>query len=172
LIVMAMSALAVLFTPEERPKAVGIWAAVNFVSFPIGPILGGYILSHAWWGWVFLMNVPVALLGLIAVLALVPETKVDEKPGLDPAGVVLSTAGLVGLTYGLIQAGQNGWGSAERRPAHGHRGRPAPRLPPLGGPRHPPPRRPAARRHRALPLAQLHLGRAAPGRLWRGDGRA
>jgi len=111
LIVMAMSALAVLFTPEERPKAVGIWAAVNFVSFPIGPILGGYILSHAWWGWVFLMNVPVALLGLVAVLALVPETKSAEKPGLDPAGVVLSTAGLVGLTYGLIQAGQDGWGS-------------------------------------------------------------
>ena len=111
LIVMAMSALAVLFTPEERPKAVGIWAAVNFVSLPIGPILGGFILSHAWWGWVFLMNVPVALLGLLAVLALVPETKAAEKPGLDPAGVVLSTAGLVGLTYGLIQAGQSGWGS-------------------------------------------------------------
>jgi EmrB/QacA subfamily drug resistance transporter len=111
LIVMAISALAVLFTPGERPKAVGIWAAVNFVSLPIGPILGGFILSHAWWGWVFLMNVPVALLGLVAVLALVPESKSSEKPGLDPAGVVLSTAGLVGLTYGLIQAGQSGWGS-------------------------------------------------------------
>ena len=112
LIVMAMTALAVLFTPEERPKAVGIWAAVNFISFPIGPILGGYILSHAWWGWVFLMNVPVALLGLVAVLMLVPESKSTQRPGLDPAGVGLSTAGLVSLTYGLIQAGQNGWGSA------------------------------------------------------------
>jgi EmrB/QacA subfamily drug resistance transporter len=112
LIVMAISALAVLFTPEERPKAVGIWAAVNFISFPIGPILGGYILSHAWWGWVFLMNVPVALLGLVAVLTLVPESKSSKTPGLDPLGVVLSTAGLVGLTYGLIQAGQSGWGSA------------------------------------------------------------
>jgi EmrB/QacA subfamily drug resistance transporter len=112
LIVMAISALAVLFTPEERPKAVGIWAAANFVAFPIGPILGGYILSHAWWGWVFLMNVPVALLGLVAVLTLVPESKASETPGLDPVGVGLSTAGLVGLTYGLIQAGQDGWGSA------------------------------------------------------------
>jgi len=112
LIVMAISALAVLFTPEERPKAVGIWAAVNFLAFPIGPIVGGYILSHAWWGWVFLMNVPVALLGLVAVLALVPESKSSEKPGIDPLGVGLSTAGLVGLTYGLIQAGQAGWGSA------------------------------------------------------------
>ncbi len=111
LIVMAMSALAVLFTPEERPRAVGIWAAINFVSLPIGPIVGGFILTHAWWGWVFLMNVPVALLGLVAVLALVPETKSADKPGLDPAGVGLSTAGLVALTYGLIQAGQAGWGS-------------------------------------------------------------
>ena len=109
LIVMAISAMAVLFTPEERPKAVGIWAAVNFVAFPIGPILGGFILTHAWWGWVFLMNVPVALLGLLAVALLVPETRASERPGLDPVGVGLSTGGLVGLTYGLIEAGQNGW---------------------------------------------------------------
>ena len=112
LIVMAISALAVLFSEEERPKAVGIWAAVNFVSLPIGPILGGYILSHAWWGWVFLMNAPVALLGLLAVVLLVPETKASQTPGLDPIGVGSSAAGLVGVTYGLIEAGQNGWGSA------------------------------------------------------------
>jgi MFS family permease len=111
LIVMAISALAVLFSEEERPKAVGIWAAANFISLPIGPILGGYILTHAWWGWVFLMNAPVALLGLLAVVLLVPETKASRAPGLDPIGVGASTAGLVGLTYGLIQAGQDGWGS-------------------------------------------------------------
>jgi len=111
LIVMAISSLAVLFTPEERPRALGIWASVNFISFPIGPIVGGYILSHAWWGWVFLMNVPVALLGLVAVVALVPESKASQRPGLDPAGVGLSSAGLVGITYGLIQAGQDGWTS-------------------------------------------------------------
>lgn len=112
LIVMAISALAVLFSEKERPKAVGIWAAVNFLSLPIGPILGGYILSHAWWGWVFLMNAPVALLGLLAVVLLVPETKASRTPGLDPIGVGSSAAGLVGVTYGLIEAGQNGWGSA------------------------------------------------------------
>lgn len=111
LIVMAISALAVLFTEEERPRAVGIWAAVNFVAFPIGPILGGYLLTHAWWGWVFLMNVPVALLGLIAVLALVPESKASKTPGLDLVGVASSAAALVAITYGFIEAGQNGWGS-------------------------------------------------------------
>lgn len=111
LVVMAVSALAVLFTEEERPKAVGIWAAANMVGFPIGPILGGWILSHYWWGWVFLMNVPVALLGLVAVGALVPESRSEHRPAFDVIGVVLSSGGLVGLTYGFIAAGQHGWAS-------------------------------------------------------------
>jgi MFS transporter, DHA2 family, multidrug resistance protein len=55
---MAISALTVMFSEEERPKAVGIWAATNLVAVPIGPILGGWLLSHYWWGWVFLMNAP------------------------------------------------------------------------------------------------------------------
>src|SRR5215469_5018364 len=109
IIVMALSGLTVLFTPQERPRAVGIWAAANFIAFPIGPILGGYLLTHYWWGWVFLMNVPVALIGLVAVLALVPESRAPERPGLDLVGIVLSVAGLAGLTYGFIRAGQNGW---------------------------------------------------------------
>lgn len=113
LIVMAISALAVLFSEEERPRAVGIWAAVNFISLPIGPILGGWLLSHAWWGWVFLINVPVALLGLLAVMVLVPETRAQRPPKLDLVGVLLSSLGLVGLTYGLIEAGTKGWGSPQ-----------------------------------------------------------
>ncbi len=110
-VVMAVSALAVLFSEQERPKAVGAWAAANMVAFPIGPILGGWLLSHYWWGWVFLMNVPVALLGLLAVVVLVPESASPVRPGLDVVGVVSSSGGLVGVTFGLIQAGQHGWGS-------------------------------------------------------------
>src|ERR1019366_670106 len=64
-VVMAISALTVLFTKEERPKAVGIWAAANFLSLPVVPILGGWMLSHFWWGWVFLINAPVAALGVL-----------------------------------------------------------------------------------------------------------
>ncbi len=111
-IVMALSALTVLFTEQERPRAVGVWAAANFVAFPIGPILGGWLLTHFWWGWVFLMNVPVAMVGLGAVLLLVPESRAPERPGLDPVGVAAPSAGLVAVTYGLIEAGENGWGSA------------------------------------------------------------
>ncbi len=108
-IVMALSALTVLFSEEERPRAVGIWAAANFLALPIGPILGGWLLTHYWWGWVFVMNVPVAVLGLIAVFALVPESRASERPGLDLVGVAASSAGLVAVTYGVIEAGRNGW---------------------------------------------------------------
>ncbi len=111
IVVMAVSALTVLFAEAERPRAVGIWAAANFLALPVGPILGGWLLSQYWWGWVFLINVPVALVGLLAVLVWVPESRAPERPGLDPVGILTSTAGLVVLTYGLIEAGQNGWGN-------------------------------------------------------------
>src|SRR5499427_5965337 len=107
IVVMNLSALTVLFTKEERPRAVGIWAAANFLSLPIGPILGGWLLTHYWWGWVFLMHVPVALIGIVAALTLLPESRAPEPPGLDLVGVVSSSAGLVAVTYGLIEAGMN-----------------------------------------------------------------
>src|SRR5689334_2107563 len=105
-IVMALSAITVLFRKEERAKAVGIWAAANFLALPIGPILGGWLLSNYWWGWVFLMNVPVVVIGLVAVTVLVPESRAADRPGLDPVGIVTSCAGLAVLIYGFIAAGQ------------------------------------------------------------------
>ena len=112
LIVMSFATLPVLFREDERPRAVGIMAAATFVSLPLGPILGGWLLTHAWWGWVFLINVPVALVGLIATAALVPASRSQARPGLDPVGVSLSILGLVALVHGLIRAGQHGWGNA------------------------------------------------------------
>ncbi|MGO9965084.1 MAG: MFS transporter [Acidimicrobiales bacterium] len=111
LIVMALSVLTVLFSKEERPKAVGIISAATFVAFPIGPILGGWLLTNYWWGWVFLINVPVVVVGLVAVVAAVPESRASKRPGLDFVGVATSAAGLVILTYGLIKAGQESWGN-------------------------------------------------------------
>ncbi len=112
IVVMSLSVVTVLFDESERPRAMGIWAAGNFLSLPIGPIVGGYLLTHAWWGWVFLMNVPVILLGLAAVAALVPESRSERRPAIDLPGVVLSSAGLALVMYGLVQAGDNGWGSS------------------------------------------------------------
>jgi DHA2 family multidrug resistance protein-like MFS transporter len=108
-VVMALAALTVLFDEEERPKAVGIWAAANFFALPIGPILGGWILSHYWWGWVFLINVPVAVVGVAAVLALVPDVRPRHRPAVDLVGIAVSVGGLVAVTYGLIEAGHHSW---------------------------------------------------------------
>src|SRR5581483_645371 len=109
---LVLSALAVMFKPEELTKAVGVWAGANFLALPIGPILGGWLLSDYWWGWVFLLNVPVVIIGLIAVATLVPESRASVRPGLDPVGIVASCAGLGVLVYGFIAAGQYGWSSA------------------------------------------------------------
>lgn len=110
LTVMAISSLTVLFSEAERPRAVGIWGAANFLALPVGPILGGWMLERYWWGWVFLINIPVSLLGLLAVVALVPETRASEAPAVDPMGIATSSLGLVAVTYGVIELGRNGFG--------------------------------------------------------------
>ena len=112
IIVVALSMLTVLFDESERPRAIGIWSAANFIGLPLGPILGGWLLTNAWWGWIFLLNVPIALIGVVAVVALVPESRSERRPAIDVAGIVLSSAGLVLLMYGVVQAGDNGWLSA------------------------------------------------------------
>jgi len=109
---LVLSGLAVMFTPEERPRAIGIWSAANFVALPLGPIVGGWLLSNFWWGWVFLMNLPIIALALVAVVVLLPESRSEQRPALDPVGIALSSAGLAVLTFGLVEAGQDGWGSA------------------------------------------------------------
>jgi MFS transporter, DHA2 family, multidrug resistance protein len=109
---LALSVLPVLFAPEERQKAVAAIAGSTMLSFPIGPIVGGYLLNHFWWGSVFLINVPIVVLALIAVALLMPESRSAHRPSIDLSGLVVSTAGLVALTYGFIKAGQDGWSDA------------------------------------------------------------
>jgi DHA2 family multidrug resistance protein-like MFS transporter len=110
IIPLALSVLTVLFTDQERPRAVGVWATANFLALPIGPILGGWLLTNYWWGWVFLINLPVVAVGLLAVAVLLPESRSATRTGLDPVGVLASSAGLAVLVYGVIEAGEHGWG--------------------------------------------------------------
>ncbi|WP_426448191.1 DHA2 family efflux MFS transporter permease subunit [Paenibacillus sp. S-38] len=112
LLPLSMSIIPVLFTEEERPKAIGIWVMANSLGIPLGPIIGGWLLNHYWWGSVFLMNVPIILIGLIAVAVLLPESRSTERTKVDFFGIVLSSLGLVSLTYGVIEAGEKGWGDA------------------------------------------------------------
>ena len=97
-IVMAISSLTVLFSQQERPKAVGILGAGNFLAFPIGPILGGWILTNFWWGWVFLINIPIAVIGFAAAAILLPEFRAHVRPGVDLAGAL--PASLVARSIG------------------------------------------------------------------------
>jgi EmrB/QacA subfamily drug resistance transporter len=108
---LSLSVLPVLFTPEERTKAMSIWVAASAVSFPIGPVLGGWLLNTYWWGSVFLINVPVTIVALVAVFLLVPESRSETRPRIDVFGVITSSIGLASLTYGVIEAGAKGWGA-------------------------------------------------------------
>ncbi|MFE5920670.1 MFS transporter [Streptomyces sp. NPDC056468] len=100
-----------IFTPEEQPKAIGIWAAVNSLGFATGPLLGGFMLDHFWWGAIFLINIPVAVLALVAVVVLVPESKNPQGDRPDLLGAVLSTIGMVALVYAIITGPEHGWAS-------------------------------------------------------------
>ena len=106
---MALSVIPVMFGETERQKAIAVMSAAIFVSYPIGPILGGLLLDHFWWGSVFLINVPIVALALIAVTFLLPESRAERRPSVDFVGVLISSAGLIALTYGFIKAGEDGW---------------------------------------------------------------
>src|SRR5262245_32821229 len=106
---LSMSVLTVLFTDEERPKAITAWVTANSLGIPLGPVVGGWLLDHYHWGAVFLINVPVAVVGFIAIAFLLPESRNPQRPRIDLIGVIASSVGLVALTYGVIEAGENGW---------------------------------------------------------------
>jgi EmrB/QacA subfamily drug resistance transporter len=109
---LSLSVIPVMFGEDERQRAVSLMAAALSVSYPIGPILGGFLLDHFWWGSVFLINVPIVAIALVAVTFLLPESRAEKRPSLDITGIVTSSAGLTGLTYGFIQAGRGSWTDA------------------------------------------------------------
>ncbi|AXK37618.1 MFS transporter [Streptomyces armeniacus] len=95
-----------VFEREEQAKAIGIWAGAVGLAIAIGPITGGVLLEHFWWGSVFLVNVPIVVVAVLAMALLVPDSR-DPRPGrVDAKGVLLSVAGLVLLVYGIIKGGQ------------------------------------------------------------------
>jgi EmrB/QacA subfamily drug resistance transporter len=103
-----LSILTNVFEPRERARAIGIWASAVGVAVAIGPIVGGLLLDHFWWGSVFLVNVPVTAAGIVAVVLLVPESRSHTPGRVDYPGVLLSIAGLVLLVYGIISGGDTG----------------------------------------------------------------
>src|ERR1700728_4241476 len=110
IIPMSIAVLPVLFAPEERARAIAVIMGATFIAFPVGPLLGGWLLDNFWWGSVFLINVPVVVLALVAVALLMPESHGARSRRIDIPGIILSSLGLAGVTYGCIKAGASGWG--------------------------------------------------------------
>lgn len=104
-----LSILTNIFPPEERPRAIGVWAAVAGLSMPIGPVVGGWLLGHFAWNSVFWINLPPAALALIAAQRLIPDSRDHDAPRIDIPGALLSIAGLGVLLYAIIRAPEHGW---------------------------------------------------------------
>jgi EmrB/QacA subfamily drug resistance transporter len=104
-----LSILTNVFPPHERGRAIGIWAGVSGLGIGLGPVAGGLLLDHFWWGSVFLVNVPIVIVAFVAGRLIVPNTKDPAAPRIDVPGFVLSISGLVTLVYGIIEAPNKGW---------------------------------------------------------------
>ena len=110
---LSMAMLPVLFQDrEERTRAMNIWVTSSAIGLPLGPIVGGWLLENFAWGSVFLINVPLVAVGMVALAVYLPETRSKQTQPLDLPGIGLSSTGLVAVIYGLIEAGRDGWTSA------------------------------------------------------------
>jgi EmrB/QacA subfamily drug resistance transporter len=104
-----LSILTNVFPPHERAKAIAVWAGLAGAGAAIGPVTGGFLLEHFWWGSVFLVNIPLVLGALAAGRVLVPTSKDPQAERLDPVGAGLSIVGLGAVLYGIIEGPTHGW---------------------------------------------------------------
>ena len=107
-----LSIIAATFPPRERGTAIGIWAGTSALALAIGPLVGGLITEHLDWSWIFFVNVPIGVLGIVASFVFIDESRDETHASLDVPGLVTSALGLFALTYALIEANTYGWTSA------------------------------------------------------------
>jgi EmrB/QacA subfamily drug resistance transporter len=107
-----LSIISATFAPRERGAAIGIWAGVSAMALAIGPLLGGIITEHISWNWIFYVNVPIGVAGIVASLVVVPESRdTSREQRLDLPGLLSSGVGLLAIVYALIEANNYGWTS-------------------------------------------------------------
>jgi EmrB/QacA subfamily drug resistance transporter len=107
-----LSIIAATFPPRERGAAIGIWAGVSALALAIGPLVGGLLTDHLSWHWIFFVNIPIGVLGVVASFLLIDESRDETHERLDLPGLFTSALGLFALTYGLIEANTYGWTSS------------------------------------------------------------
>jgi EmrB/QacA subfamily drug resistance transporter len=109
-----LAILTNVFTdPTERAKAIGIWSAISGLAVALGPLTGGWLLEHFWWGSVFLVNLPIVAIALGLGAVLVPRSKDPHAGRLDPVGLVSSVAAIALGVHTVIEAPHRGWTSVE-----------------------------------------------------------
>ena len=104
-----LSILSNVFPPHERARAIGIWAGFAGAGGALGPLIGGFLLTHFWWGSVFLINVIIGGIAFVAGGIVVPTSRDPERSPLDPVGSALSMLGFGGLLFAVIEAPERGW---------------------------------------------------------------
>jgi DHA2 family multidrug resistance protein-like MFS transporter len=110
LLPLGFAMLPILFPDKDkRAKAVTMWTLASALGLPLGPIVGGWLLDHFWWGSVFILNVPLCVVGAIALIMFLPESRSARPVALDVPGTLLSSIGLGGLIFGFIEADTKGW---------------------------------------------------------------
>ena len=108
-----LSIITATFPPRQRGTAIGIWVGVSAMALAIGPLIGGLLTEQINWSWIFFINVPVGIAGIIVSRLVIEESRdQSEEQRLDLPGLLASAAGLFALSYGLIEANNYGWGSA------------------------------------------------------------
>ena len=104
-----LSLITNVFQGKERGRAIAIWAGVAGLAVAIGPVTGGFLLEHFYWGSIFLVNLPIVAVALGAGVLIMPTSKDPTAPRLDLVGAALSIGGLVSLVYAFIEAPTKGW---------------------------------------------------------------
>jgi EmrB/QacA subfamily drug resistance transporter len=109
-----LSIITATFAPRERGRAIGIWAGVSALALSIGPLMGGLIVDHLSWHWIFYVNVPVGIAAVgISQLVIRESRDTSHEQSIDFPGLLTSGLGLLALCYALIEGNRHGWASAE-----------------------------------------------------------
>jgi EmrB/QacA subfamily drug resistance transporter len=105
-----LAIITTLFPPERRGAAFGIWGGVAGLATIAGPTVGGALITYFSWPWIFFINVPIGIAALIATFLIIPDVRPGRRHGWDIVGVILSTAGLFAIVFGLIEGQRYNWG--------------------------------------------------------------
>jgi EmrB/QacA subfamily drug resistance transporter len=105
-----LAILVNVFTdPRQRAIAISVWAATSGLAVALGPVSGGLLLEHFWWGSVFIVNVPVIAVAVVAIAMVVPTSRDESMRRFDPVGIVLSIVGVTVLVWSVIEGPHHGW---------------------------------------------------------------